>query len=395
MKKQIQFTIEFTPLTALLRGVIFSSLSLTSRSPSSWLFSSQRTVQIGMKSIFHLKFFCLVWLLTCQIKTYAIEASMSNPSLVAPLQSRSAPAPDSPGPIPPRFSSPSQFLSNRSVEIEWDEVPGAIQYDLEIYDGKYKKFIKMFSSKSNIFKLNVKMGKYFFRSRILDKFARSSEWTEMAELLIAPPPAKIKKNKVEKQQLFAEKGAGHFNYPISWEELPGISEYKVVLETPDGHQEVEAIVKGTSTTLKVPAGQHQIRVRAILSDGTLGDLSEPTSVISVLGAKIQKPTITYRQDPKLGSVALLSSELAIAQFDGDLYYMPLEGTTWKKVKEFHDLKTKQIIFNANYIPGQYQLRIQAKSKGFTPSEFGITEFVIKPREVVITPIPQETITLTQ
>lgn len=383
---------------------------------------------ITIRVIMRILLFCLGVVLIHQYRAHALDipASTLNPtatkaikpaSTVAPNQasptSSASPPPPPPPPPPPiaplpastsrssaptsslRGPSPSQFLSNRSVEIEWDEVPGATQYDLEIYDGKYKKFIKTFTSKSSVFKLNVKMGKYYFRSRILDKFGRSSEWTDMAELLIAPPPTKIKNKQVENQQFFAEKSSGLLNYPITWEALPGISEYKVILETTDGQQELETIVKGTSAVLKVPPGQHQIRIRAVLSDGTVGDLSEPTSVISVLGAKIQKPTVTYQKDPKLGPVASFSSELSIAQFDGDLFYMPLEGKTWKKVKEFRDLKTKQIIFNSDYIPGKYQLRMQAKSKSFTPSEQGVTEFIIKPLEIVITPIPQETITLTQ
>jgi len=289
----------------------------------------------------------------------------------------------------------SQFLSKRSVEIEWDEVPDATQYDLEIYDGKQKKFIKTFSSKSNIFKLNVKMGKYYFRSRIFDKFGRSSEWTDLAELLIAPPPTKIKNKIQENQQYFANKTTGLFDFPITWEELPGITEYKVILESPDGKSELETLVKGTSTVFKVTPGQHRFRVRAILSDGTIGEESEPTTVISVLGAKIQKPIVTYQKDQKLGPLAQFKSELATAHFDGELYYMPLEGKNWKKVKDYRDLQKHQIPFNSDYIPGKYQLRIQAKSKGFTPSEFGITEFIIKPLEVVITPIPEEVKSITE
>lgn len=330
---------------------------------------------IGRKSLFYLG---ILW----SYQYYAIAIDLPATPGVAPSTSAL------------RAPSPAQFLTNRSVEIEWDEVHGATQYDLEVYDGKHKKFIKTFTSKSNIFKLNVKMGKYYFRSRIFDKFGRSSEWTDLAELLIAPPPTKITNKSAENQQFFAEKNSGLLNYPIRWEALPGISEYKVILETTNGQQELEILVRGTSTVLKVPPGQHQVRIRAILSDGTIGELSEPSSVISVLGAKIQKPTVTYKKDSKLDPVVSFSSELSIAQFDGELFYMPLEGTTWKKVKDYRDLKTKQIIFNSDYIPGKYQLRMLAKSKGFTPSEFGITEFVIKPLEVVITPIPQETITLT-
>lgn len=291
---------------------------------------------------------------------------------------------------------PSAYLSNRSVEIEWDKVPGATQYDLEVYDGKQKKFIKSFSSKTNVFKLNVKMGTYYFRSRIFDKFERSSEWTELAELVIAPPPTKIKNNIPDNQQFYADKKSGFLGHFLSWDELPGISEYKLVMETPDGKLETETRVKGISRTLKVPSGQHRFRVQAILSDGTLGEFSEPTPVLSVLGAKIQKPTIVYKKNfsTPAESVALVRSELAMAEFDGELFYQPLEGTSWKRIQEFRNLKTNQILFNAEYFPGKYRLRMQAKAVGFTPSEFGVAEFTIKPSEVVITPIPDEVKVLT-
>ncbi len=284
----------------------------------------------------------------------------------------------------------AKYLTKRTVEIEWDEIPDATQYDLEIYDGKNKKFIKTFTSKSNVFKLNVKMGKYFFRSRIFDKFERSSEWTDMAELLIAPPPTRFNSKVPTEPQLFAGKKTGLYELPLSWESLPGIEEYKVVLETPEGKVEKEFSIKANSARVKVPPGQYQFRVHAVLSDGTVGDSSEPTQVISVLGAKIQAPTVNFQKVAKKGQWVAIRSELAIAEFDGELFYKPLEGTSWQKVKEFRDLKTKSIVYDHSYTPGLYRIRMQAKAKGFTPSEFGESEFVVKPLESVLSPIPDET-----
>lgn len=291
--------------------------------------------------------------------------------------------------------SVSKYLSKRTVEIEWDEVPEATQYDLEVYDGKNKKFIKTFSSKTNVFRLNVKMGKYYFRSRIFDKFERSSEWTDLAELLIAPPPTKFKSKMPSETQLFAGKKNGLFELPLSWEPLPGIEMYKIVLETPEGKVEKEFSIQSTSALVKVPPGLYQFRVHAVLADGTVGDPSEPTSVISVLGAKIQAPSVQFRKNPNKQQWATFRSELAVADFDGELFYKPLEGTSWNKIKEFRDLKTKSIIFDSTYKPGLYRLRMQAKAKGFTPSEFGESEFVVKPLEGVLNPIPEETMAALQ
>jgi hypothetical protein len=285
----------------------------------------------------------------------------------------------------------SKYLTKRTVEIEWDEVPDATQYDLEIYDGKSKKFIKTFTSKTSVFKLNIKMGKYYFRSRIFDKFERSSDWTDMAELVIAPPPTKIKSKMPEAPEVFANKKTGLFDLPIVWEPLPGVESYKLLLETPEGKVEKEFVIKGTSAAVKVPPGQYQMRVQAVLSDGTVGDPSEATPILSVLGAKIQAPSLQFKRIPTKGQWVSFRSELASAHFDGELYYKPLEGTSWAKVREFKDMKDRKIVFDHTYTPGLYLLKMVAKAKGFTPSEHGETEFLLKPIEPDLLPIPEETI----
>lgn len=282
-----------------------------------------------------------------------------------------------------------KYFSNRAVEIEWDSVPEATQYDLEIYDGKNKKFIKTFTSKTNIFKLNIKMGKYFFRSRVLDKFDRSSDWTELAELLIAPHPTKFKNKLSEPMLLFADKTTGKYEMPIAWEPIPGIESYKISLETLEGKLANEFIVKDTSAQLKIPPGQYQLRVRAVLADGTIGDPSEPTSVLSVLGAKIQVPTLQFKKLPIIGQTVSFRSELDTARFSGELFYKPLEGNDWQLIRQFNELKERQITFDNSFKPGNYKLRLQAISKGFTPSDFGESEFVVKPLEKELKPIPEE------
>lgn len=291
--------------------------------------------------------------------------------------------------------SADKFLSKRSVEIEWDAVPEATQYDLEIYDGKYKKFIKTFSSKTNVFKLNVKMGRYYFRSRILDKFERSSEWTDLAELTIAPPPTKITSKIPSETQLFADKKTGLYEMPLAWESLPGIEEYKILLESPDGKVSKEFQIKNNSAMVKVPPGQYSFRIQAILADGTIGESSEATAPISVLGAQIQKPTVLIRKSKEKGPTVMFSSELNSAVFAGELYYMSLEGVSWQKVKEYSELNEKFLILDSSFNPGQYRIRLQAKYKGFTPSEFTEAEFVLKPYEVALLPITEQASSLTK
>lgn len=283
----------------------------------------------------------------------------------------------------------SSFLTNKTVEIEWDEVPEAVRYDLEVYDGRNKRFIKTFTSKTNIFKLNVRMGKYYFRSRIIDKFERTSAWTEMAELIIAPPPTKITSKMPQPSTVFADRSTGKYLLRLAWEPIVGVEEFKVLVETPEGVIEKDFIVKNDWALAKIPPGQYTFRVQAILPDGTLGEPSEPTEMLTVIGAQIQPPTLVFKKDPKEGQLVTLRTEVAKAVFNGELFYKPLEGDSWGKVKEFKDWNGRKLVFDSTYKPGQYLLQMHASAKGFTPSTVREIEFVVKPAEPVLFVVPAE------
>jgi hypothetical protein len=177
---------------------------------------------------------------------------------------------------------------------------------------------------------------------------------------------------------------------LSWQPLPGVELYKISLESSEGALVKEFDIKGASARLKVPPGQYQVRVKAVLADGTVGDPSEATPVLSVLGAKIQPPSLVFKKEPTDPPKLKFRSELATATFDGVLFYKALESEVWQKVKDFKDLADHQIPLDPSYVPGQYRMKLQARAKGFTPSEFSEVEFVLKPTEKMLLPIPDET-----
>lgn len=286
---------------------------------------------------------------------------------------------------------PQFFLTNKIVEIEWDLIPEAARYDLEVYDGKQKRFIKTFTSKSNIFKLNVRMGKYYFRSRIIDKFDRSSAWTEMAELLIAPPPTKIISKIPNPSVVYADRATGKYLLRLAWEPVAGVDKFKVLVETPEGVIEKDFVVKNEWALAKIPPGQYNFRVQAVLTDGTLGEPSEPTEMLTVIGAQIQPPTLVFKKDPKEGQLVTVRTEVAKAVFDGELFYKPLEGEAWAKVKDFKGWSGRKLIFDSGYKPGQYLLQMQASAKGLTASAVRELEFVVKPSEPVLVVVPTEVV----
>ena len=283
----------------------------------------------------------------------------------------------------------NDYFSNKVVEIEWDEVPNAIRYDLEIYDGKNKSFIKTFVSKTNKFRLNVKMGTYYFRSRIQDRFERLSPWSEMDELIIAPPPSKILTRLPDPPEVYADKETGRFDMNLEWDPVPAIDMYRVVVESPEGRLVKDIIARNTKGWVKLPPGQYRFRVQAVLADGTYGEASESTSVLSVVGAQIQPPTVEILRDPQVGYWAQFRSEVARALFEADVYYQPLEGEGWVLARQLKDLKGPKLFFDSSYKPGLYKVKMRASARKFTPSPWVELDFVIKPTEKQLIVVPRE------
>lgn len=286
----------------------------------------------------------------------------------------------------------SKYLSDRVVEIEWDEMPNAVRYELEIYDGKYKRFIKTFVSKTNKFRLNVKMGRYYFRSRILDRWERYSPWTELADFLISPPPSRFVSEMPSKSEVYTDKKTGRYEMELKWEPRPAIENYQLSIADPQGNVIKQMQVRGTKAKVLLPPGQYQFKIQAILLDGTIGDASAATPPLSVIGAQILPPTFEFKRNTNEGPTVLIRSELAKAELHGDLFYRPLEGNEWIKVKEFNQMKARKLVFDSTYRPGLYYLRMFASARKMSGSEYGEIEFLIKPSEPDLLVVPRETTT---
>jgi hypothetical protein len=291
----------------------------------------------------------------------------------------------------PSLAADSEFLTKRAVEIEWDEVPYAVLYELEIYDGKHKRFIKTFRSKTNLFKLNVKMGKYYFRSRITDEFERTSTWTTLAELVIAPPPTTIELPVTKEESLYANPETGVYQLPLKWNPISGVNEYSLMVQNPEGQVLKEFRFKGSATKVELPPGQYQFRIKAILDDGTEGEPSAPTSVASVVGVALQSPRFQFHRDSVAGQSVTFRSESPRAHFGGVLYYSPLESNRWTKVKDLPLLKERKIKFDSSYRPGHYKLKLRAIARGYLDSAYNEFEFLIKPTDPMLTKVSEETL----
>lgn len=76
------------------------------------------------------------------------------------------------------------------IEIEWDPVEGAQNYELHVFNSD-KKLLKKTFSTNHIFEVNLKPGRYLLRARVSDQrqvWGAWSDWTEFKVLATLPVP---------------------------------------------------------------------------------------------------------------------------------------------------------------------------------------------------------------
>jgi hypothetical protein len=279
-----------------------------------------------------------------------------------------------------QVGSDPQLLSKRFVEIEFESTEGAISYELEVYNNVTKKFIKGFTSKTSTFKLNVKMGKYLIRSRITDMYQRTSSWSELNEMVIAPPPTKITSKAPDSTvPTFADKKTNTFSTHLNWSPLPGVDKYMVIAETPEGEKITEYKSDKAELKLDLTPGVYKFKVMAILADGTVGDASPLSDTYNILGAKILPPRLAFKKRKDGMSYVQVKSELKDAVLEGTLEYQAWESEVWSVARKIEKAEIKDIELDQSLIPGKYKITLNAVAQGYSSSESTSIEFIIKPK----------------
>jgi hypothetical protein len=281
-------------------------------------------------------------------------------------------------PTPPAVASPTTpAKSKKYVEIEWEAVPGAVRYELEILSLKTKKLLKTFHSRTNIFKLNVKFGKYLVRSRIFDNAETASPWSETSEILIAPPPLLILNHSNPEVPIQVSKKTALAEIKIDWEAQEGVAGYKLLIETSDGKLVRDVKTNTNWARVMLPVGNYKFRAQALLPDESETEPGPYSDEFTFIGAEIDPPKISIIK--KKGGMYLAQVEVSpsTALLWGQLEYLPLEGETWTTVQEFKGVPLP-VIDLKKLTPGNYKITLFVKAEKYTDSKKTVLDFLVKP-----------------
>ncbi len=162
------------------------------------------------------------------------------------------------------WSPPLVFA--KKVKIQWKEMEGAVDYEIQIQREGKKPFNKYITGPSpdSEWKGELEPGAYTYQIRGIDPAKRAGQWSEARNLAVMPQPLKLK---------FPVDGRHielyHPNVPtvLRWERSPGIRGYRVDLRR-DGKLISQTEVNDIHLELKkMPPGHYSWRVVSIVHSG--------------------------------------------------------------------------------------------------------------------------------
>ncbi len=268
-------------------------------------------------------------------------------------------------------------VETATVELEWESVPEASSYDVELAPLDKGPAIS-FSTKESKFSKQVPVGTYILRMRSQDKVnGEYGAWSKpvtveaihkLVNLLKPEDKSEMKSPKEKRMDVLFE-----------WSGLPNGREYILRLWADDAKDAVEFHTGKNSKQLNLLTAK-VYRWQVIFKTGTPVDYqSEPTVfTFTLTGPQLLKPIV----DPKISLpyVKELSwtTSPGADHYDVKLLHHALDEVDWQPCKK-SDQKLTKYTFET-LPPGMYRVEVTALGLNRLSSEVGFYEFLVKPTE---------------
>jgi hypothetical protein len=253
----------------------------------------------------------------------------------------------------------------REVNFEWEEVPDAKSYEVEIRkvpdDGKTKPLT--FKTKAAVWTGKLVPGKYTMSLRSRDVRGVPGDWNPPSEFEVSLDPVKVK-SPVEKAEIKAT-DPEQISQKFEWGPVPGADEYRFELSSEDGKTQVTETLKDTSYTAKLPVAQNYTFKVTAFGAGAGGAVMQSeqvtTTTFSVLGKKIAAPKIAVPETEFVREIKWQKPDYA-ENFDLTLNRLNVTTKRWEKVLTQENVDTDTFDFGPDQPGGMYSLIIKAKGK---------------------------------
>ncbi len=276
-------------------------------------------------------------------------------------------------------------FSNVPVEIQWEEIPNARKYELEIQN-KSGQVVSIVKSKTALFRFKIKPGQFLARCRALDSRGVPGDWSELTELSVtAPRPQVATLN--QNTSLFIPEGGTLTELSLQWPEITDSSGYEIELRDSGGKITTHQV---SQSAFKIPisTGSYQYRLKAIGTSGEASDFTDWSKPVTVSAPPLQAPIFI---EPEGGAHSISgfnpgksahSFQVKPSQQGALLIVEPKKrghlSSEWKSLEP--QVSKNGEISMADWLPGEYRLELFFRKEGFPDSIRVQRMLTIKPTE---------------
>jgi hypothetical protein len=268
-----------------------------------------------------------------------------------------------------------------SVELQWEDTPGAFMYEVEIFNSKNKR-LKKFVSKTSLFKFKSTSGKIKIRGRILDAYGKKGLWSEIIETTVPPDDIKFPQGDTKPIEAKANNTTLKGNVKLDWPEGIQAKQYAVKVYDKDNKVVLEKTVSTLFVNFDLDIGTYQYSITPIGNDFILGKEIMSPRKIEIGSAQLPDERFEVVRGPN-NNIQIKMPKKPGLEIYGELEYAHHMAEDWAPVLEYKPFTEAVWSPETKLKPGRYRVGFWVRRTGWVDSGKFKHEFVIKPTEAEI------------
>ena len=270
------------------------------------------------------------------------------------------------------FIAVSAEAYQRSLSFEWEPVPDATGYQVEltpIVEGDKGKPLK-YKSKSAAWSGTIEAGSYELRIRSFDDRGVPGEWSEAQALVVALPPLSPIAPK-QKQRILSKSDSSE-EVVFSWKPMPNAKNYIVNIQSLDGSFKKTLETEEPQVDVDLPvARSYSWSVYGKDSEGQDGDTMDTPIRFVVYGTRVDSPDIDEPSSPYIDKVSWKGAEFSTKH---SVLLKYKDNGRWKTVLKQKGQTSSSIDIPAKFPGGEYQISVVSAGSLRRTSEPSRLEF---------------------
>lgn len=250
-------------------------------------------------------------------------------------------------------------LPVRDVSLEWETIPEAETYDVEVTrKPKGSSPPRVFNSKMPTWKGQLAPGYYLMRIRSKDRRRVPGDWSEAVDMTVMLEPPKS--SQLKNDERIEAKEAETHDKEMQWNPVPGADSYEVKIEGFDGKEIHKVSVEENRALLTLPVAR---RLKwTVIARNREGLQSEAPlqGNFEIWGPELAQPEPEEPANAYVREINWTRDELS-RDIQYSLQVLDPKTKKWRTVDTKKDIVANKLNFAAGWPGGHYRLNLRAQA----------------------------------